>query len=224
MEQPPWAAVLSAGIEVNGVIGPATIEHREIGRIRLPSGRLIAADVMVEPTFPPFSRTVTPGLYPVRLAIAHFADGDQRVAASWVAFQEGDVARWSGAGLGTDPELTATLDDAGAYPVDSATGGFLSPEAAALIADKLDDGLADELREGAESNYVPTREWSMVELPGSDGLNLALFSTGLGDGTYASYWGDDGEGRPVVLLTDFGLLDTDAAVREPGRKPWWKVW
>jgi hypothetical protein len=38
------------------------------------------------------------------------------------------------------------------------------------------------------------------------GANLVVCSSGHGDGFYASYWGLDGKGKPVCLVTDVGLL------------------
>jgi hypothetical protein len=218
MDQPTWAEVLRDGGELAGSAGNLRIEHREIGRLYLPSGRVIAADALVEPTLPPFARAVPPGRYPVHIAIAHLQkDEDQRVAAA-LSFGAAPVAAWEGAELEGRP--------ATAYGVDSGTGSFLSQEAAAVFAERLSGPYADTVMEQMESNYVHTRNWAVVDLPGTEGLNLALFSSGYGDGAYASYWGLDGAGEAVVLLTDFGLLDPpDSLRRKPSAKPpWWKFW
>ncbi len=37
--------------------------------------------------------------------------------------------------------------------------------------------------------------------------NLAAFTTGFGDGRYATYIGFDANGKPCRLLSDFGLFD-----------------
>jgi uncharacterized protein DUF4241 len=44
-----------------------------------------------------------------------------------------------------------------------------------------------------------------------DGHSLATFSTGWGDGCYATYIGSDNKGNVCQLLTDFGLVE------------WWKL-
>jgi hypothetical protein len=52
----------------------------------------------------------------------------------------------------------------------------------------------------------------------STGANLVVCSSGHGDGFYASYWGLDGKGKPVCLVTDFGLLTRHVHdTRELGR-------
>jgi hypothetical protein len=217
---PSWADALRPGVHP-AAEGELRVEHREIGRLRLPSGRVVAADPFVEPNAPPFSRHVTPGAYPVRLAIVHYPkDHDQRVAAAWLAFSDRPVVTWEPARLEARPPGTA--GEPAAYAVDSATGAFLSAEAAAEFGSQIDDTLVDAVTEQMEVNYVPTWNWSIVRV-GED-LDFAAFSSGLGDGTYASYWGLDREGAAVVLLTDFGLLEPPDGLRPARSKPWWKFW
>jgi hypothetical protein len=36
---------------------------------------------------------------------------------------------------------------------------------------------------------------------------VIVFSSGWGDGSYPSYFGLDAEGTPLVLMTDFQILD-----------------
>lgn len=39
------------------------------------------------------------------------------------------------------------------------------------------------------------------------GQDIAVFSSGWGDGFYFGHWGFDAEGCPCALVTDFGLFD-----------------
>ena len=59
---------------------------------------------------------------------------------------------------------------------------------------------------GELANYENTREWAIVTLDQSTGLNLAMFSSGGGDGAYYSYWGFAGDDEIVCLTTDFEVL------------------
>ena len=219
-----WADALQAGETPSEWDGEKRIERREIGRLRLPSGRVIGADPMVEPDLPPFDRVVEPGEYPVHLAIAHFPKGaDQRIAAAWLVFGSAAIARWAPAGLDGTARCQPKPGEPAAYGVDSGTGSFLSPEAAVAMTAQPSDQFAERMTEQMRETYVDTREWAMVELPGQ--LNVAIFSSGFGDGAYASYWGLDGNDKPVVLLTDFGLLAAPEELRPPKRnKPWWRFW
>jgi hypothetical protein len=48
-----------------------------------------------------------------------------------------------------------------------------------------------------------------------DGRTVVAFSSGYGDGVYASYWGLDAGGAPAVLCLDFEVLITDVTVDVP---------
>lgn len=51
--------------------------------------------------------------------------------------------------------------------------------------------------------------------------NTVSFSNGVGDGHYASYFGYDGAGRVVALVTDFGVLPAVRSEAAP-RRSWWQ--
>ncbi|MBL7241699.1 DUF4241 domain-containing protein [Bacillus altitudinis] len=40
-----------------------------------------------------------------------------------------------------------------------------------------------------------------------DKVDIAIFTTGFGDGMYPSFWGLDGNGKPTCLVTDFLIMD-----------------
>ena len=43
------------------------------------------------------------------------------------------------------------------------------------------------------------------------GANVVGFPSGFGDGGYPSWFGLDAAGAPVVLITDFGIVDAPAS-------------
>jgi hypothetical protein len=221
-EPPPWAAALVPGPYAGSHAGPLTITHHEIGRLRLPSGRIVASDPFFDPDVRPFARAVPPGEYPVRIAVARLAEGDERNAAAWVAFSDAPVAAWRGASV-TGSGATKDLGKAIAYFVESGTGGFTSPEAAAVL-DTLDDDGTDRIRALMEANAASAGDWALVEWPEHPTLNAAVFTTAWGDGAYGSYWGDDAGGAPVLLLTDFVVLDPPPAQPSGPPRPWWRLW
>ena len=53
-------------------------------------------------------------------------------------------------------------------------------------------------------NYKPHRYW--MEHPLDRRHNVVMFSAGLGEGSYASYFGIDDAGDICTLVTDFQLL------------------
>ncbi|GAB1343711.1 DUF4241 domain-containing protein [Gemmatimonas sp.] len=224
----PFVRALDSGALVETSVGMVRIAHRHIGSLHLPSGRIVASDPMVDLQLPAFARRVTPGRYPVHIAIAQVQrNHDERIAAAWLRFGDGPVAVWEVAMLeGQRPSKSPT--DTAAYGVDSGTGSFFSAEAATLGGDVPD--FSEMLADAMDTTYRPTRSWASLELDQGAGvpLNVVSFSSGWGDGGYASWWGLDATGAPLLLLTDFAVLDDERSdpTLTPGTKPrpWWKFW
>lgn len=180
--------------ESDGAIAMTT---QVIGELAVPTGRIIAGDPFTtdfEAANEPLAGAAPTGVFPVELALANYDDGDTRVACARVRFAVRPAVRWH-APAQPDQFDTAHGPAAG-YGVDSGTGCFF--DAGAVGAVDSDAWLA-----AMEARQVPTWSWHIAEV-GSG--NAVLFSTGRGDGIYASYWGLDADGRVVELVTDFELL------------------
>ena len=52
----------------------------------------------------------------------------------------------------------------------------------------------------------PGHDWANVQVSDRTQANIVAFSSGCGDGAYASYWGYDSTGNLVSLVTDFSLF------------------
>ncbi|MGO7213831.1 DUF4241 domain-containing protein [Rhizobium ruizarguesonis] len=181
-----------------------------MGNVELTSGRVVAADPLAQPDRPALARTVPPGEYPVTLYQAF-----GRVAAASMRFAEGKPDRWELAVLpGQDP---ATLKDGEifGYPVDAGLGCYMDADTLDLIGEReeqvhaqkpdsdvnyYDDVLASDL-EANKGTYALHRP-----VAGKKG-NVAVFWSGWGDGFYPAFWGLDRDGRALVLLTDFSVVE-----------------
>src|SRR5262245_16894660 len=186
------------------------VEGRQLGKLVLPSGRLAACDPWVGVDgVRPFQRSVAPGRYRVEARIAVFADnGDQRVACTIVRLGPDAPEAWEAAVDTSERSTPRRVDELWGYGVDSGTGCFGSPEALEALAKLPTDGTDDDpLLKALEVNDVPT--WSHAGLEVGPDLNVIAFSTGFGDGAYATFWGLDASGAPVCALTDFGLVPTE---------------
>jgi hypothetical protein len=174
--------------------------HRA-GELVLPSGRIVACDPLIMLRTPAFAREVVPGRYPVLLSVAQ-GGSDQRVAAAAVEFVAGGAIaaeRWDLALLpGQDPATLGPRQFFG-YGVDAGTGCFMDAQLTAALETAGPGGLDAALA----ATYVPTFSWANLEL--GDG-SVVAFSSGWGDGSYASYWGFDSAGCVVALATDFNVL------------------
>lgn len=206
MTLPDFSKLFEEGTEIDTEIGRVVLRVREAGRLTLASGRVVACDPLSEPDAGPFARGVPAGTFPVTLSVAHFEDGDRRVAGALVRFSGGAPASWE---LALRPDENPSDLDEGeifGYPVDSGTGCFTDEGTARLVLSHPDpDEFADTLIDEMERNYEDTWTWADIEV--TAGHNLVAFSTGVGDGTYASYFGLDAAGEVVCLVTDFSLFE-----------------
>lgn len=215
---PPYLTqLLSDTAELTTHDGPSRLECRVMGSLELPTGRIVACDPLLGADDLTLGRTVPPGAYPVGVSDITLPDGDERIAAAWLRFGATTPVRWEPATWSTRPKAKNP-----AYAVDSGMGAFYSAEASTALASALDSGFDDQVYAALESGGTDT---ALLPVPGVDGLNVAIFSTG--DGIYGSYWGFDAAGEVTCLITDFdvlGLPDADPAASSAERKPWWKVW
>lgn len=183
-------------------LGTYTTEIRQIGTLSLPTGKIVACDPLVFPDSEPFALTVRPGAYPVCLHIVHFGPDHLRTAYAILRFKNSFPVRWEMATIAGQDLAVLKEDEFFGYSVDAGTGCFMDVEAANLLAGMEDgDKFYDEVIEPVYD------EWADIQLNGS-GLNLILFHSGWGDGAYPSYWGYDGSGEVVCLVTDFGVLES----------------
>lgn len=194
---------------------------KSIGELRVITGKIVADDPysLIEST--PFVQTFPTGSFPIELSIARITDPtdrhkdhvDERIAFARITFNSNPVARWVGAEREVQADANLYQLDEHArwgYAVDSGTGSFLDAEAYAWLAfqqEQENPEVAQELMEAwelaAEESYLHTRSWLVQEL--DNGHNIALFSSGFGNGIYHSYIGYDNEGNCVQLLTDFNV-------------------
>jgi hypothetical protein len=184
------------------------IEGRQLGKVALPSGRLAACDPWVgSDVARPFQRGIAPGRYRVEAHVAVFGDnGDQRVSCALVRIGAGAPVAWEPALVVEEQSAPRSVDEVLGYPVDSGTGCFASPESLeALITLPLDGTDSDPLMSALEANDVLT--WSHASLDVGSDLNVVAFSTGFGDGVYATFWGLDAAGGALCALTDFGFVE-----------------
>jgi hypothetical protein len=172
--------------------------------LNLPTGRLVAADVVEGMETPAFDRRLTAGRYPVSVSVATLEeDDDQRVAAAIIRFSAMPPLRFELAKLEGDGPHS--------FAIDSSMGCYLDVKtlkALENMTDDQDEALVAELDRQYASHQVDTWSWTNLLVDPIDGLNVVSFSSGWGDEDYFSYWGFAGD-EAVCLVTDFRLLDQD---------------
>lgn len=208
MKLPDFSRLFAEGKEIETVIGRVTLGTRPAGSLTLTSGRVVACDPLAAHESEPFTRAAPAGTFPVTLSVAHFEDGDRRVAGAMVRFGAGAPASWEMALREGDDLSELGEDEVFGYTADSGTGCFMDDDTARLVLDHMDaDGLAGALDAELERTFENTWSWANVEFDPETRANLVAFSAGVGEGHYASYFGLDAAGSAVCLVTDFSLFE-----------------
>lgn len=202
---PGFVAAFEPGFTTRVANTTYVFRTERIGRIDLPTGRLVACDPFLCDDVPPFTTQYPTGTFPVDLAIARSGD-DERVAFARIVFSDAPVAR-------REPALVAGQDAAtlpdGAffgYGVDSGTGAFMDEAAMRAYQSRLardGEAFTEHLIGELEATYSHTRSWLL--LPTEAGT-IALFSSGYGDGGYPTWNAYDAAGNLVAAITDFGVV------------------
>lgn len=177
-----------------------------IGELELPTGEIIACDPLItNEDWPALERKVKPGRYPVTLF-----EAQGRVAAAFLRFRPGVPVRWELAILPGQDVSTLNGDEIFGYPVDAGLGSFMDKAAMGLMTAaqnklKPDQNYYDDV---LAAEFAPNQDRFVMHHPvASNPVNIAMFWSGWGDGFYPSFWGLDAAGEPVVLMTDFGVLE-----------------
>ena len=184
-----------------------TITHRQVADLFLPTGHLVACDPLVFPEMEMFSLSLPRGTFPVILSVAQIAT-DQRVAFATLRFRQSLPVAWDMMTVGDQDPSTLKDDEFFGYPVDSGTGCFMDRSTARLLDARMreQDTFYETMIAEMDKTYRHT--WSWLDMSFGDG-NLFAFSSGYGDGMYATYAGFDPAGEVSVVVTDFSVVPID---------------
>ena len=158
-----------------------------VGHVGLPSGRLFVGEYLFDEE--ELDVAVAPGAYPVHATLARYKDQDfDNVAFASIVFSDEPTVRW---------------EDAGAIAVDGGSTMIVSVEGREVLMADLegDNELHDRIFESAVAHDYLATEFDLTPE-----LNLAYFSSGVGDGGYPVYVGFDAQGKPTRVVVDFYLL------------------
>lgn len=208
-------AVMTGAFQA-GFVGEADdkrypLRSLRIGEVNLASGRLVVADpFIVRGEDAPLDLDLAPGRYPVDIAVADAGESGHRVALARVVLSPEPPVRWTLAVTAEQDPATLKSGDIFGYGVDAGTAAFMDAGAVAWLA-----GLSFEESEVLTDGWQTRGEalgpelgipygFVLVEEVGPGGA--AMFSSGWGDGFYASWVGHDAQDRPVQVVTDFAVI------------------
>jgi hypothetical protein len=171
-----------------------------IGELALRSGSVAVGDPFTNlAAIPGPGGPLPAGAYPVDACVITYPGGDRRIAVARLRLADAPPRRWGEAAEGA--------------AVDAGTAAFAD---GADIDRILTEATGDALEKALDASYVDTFGTALLDL-GDGAGSVCAFSSGIGDGVYAAWWGLDDAGAPVALCLDFDLLtesETDDAELE----------
>jgi hypothetical protein len=192
------------GTTQEGRVAPITLYGVTIGKIKCPGGRIIACDPMhIDEYGIPFTATFPTGEFPVQLSIAQAGDEDL-VAFARIIFSEEPVDKWELALLKDQDPLPVGDKKIHGYGVDGGVAIFIDEEAAKVFDLNAGRDFNGAVFKEMDRHFHHNWRYAMYNFGNN---NLAAFTTGTGDGKYATYIGYDAAGKPCRLLSDFKLFD-----------------
>ncbi|MFE8950260.1 DUF4241 domain-containing protein [Streptomyces sp. NPDC007856] len=218
--QPDFTRLLTDG-------GPYPFPHdRFRARIRvlpgvplsLPSGKVIAIEPFMvggdDGDELAFTEQVKPGTYPVVLSEIDLIDDggvvwDTRVAAARLVIRDAPVARWELAHTAEQDRAELDDDEHFGFPVDGGLGCFLDAETYRVVGEEED--FANRVMRTMYPRFGGTADGGVVPAPvtlavGDEPHAVVYYSTGFGDGVYATWIGFTAAGDVGCFLTDFQTL------------------
>ena len=212
---PPMAvedlyAAFEKGGSATSAGDPTSLSTVPAGDVALPTGRIVAADVFFFTT-EPFTRRLPVGRHPVLLlSSARDPDLVGDVAAAMIRVAPGDPVSWELAIVPGQDVTNLKPGEFFGYPVDSGTGAFASVEAVEMLRSDGGEAYGDRVIDGLSPSEGVYKQSVDVTVDAASGANVIGFVSGFGDGAYPSWFGLDADGEPLVLLTDFGILDASS--------------
>ena len=175
---------------------PVLTEDVLLPDLVLPSGGVVIGEYLLDTDGLSVETSLPPGRYPVHATIGQYEDVDTRVAYATIVASDEPTVRW---------------EEAGGIAVDGGSTSFVSTEGRDALIDLIEtDELAwdrfwfeDVWDSHVAHDYLAT-EWTIA-----GELNLAHFSSGVGDGGYPVFIGYDAADRPTQIVVDFFLVHLD---------------
>ncbi len=174
------------------------------GKLRVTGGYIIACDPLhIKEYGKPFTQLFPTGEFPVQLSVVNVEDYET-IAFGRIVFSDEPVARWENALQAGQAPIPFGGEKFYGYGVDAGIVVFFDKDA---LPSLNTDSLANmDTQLYREMNKHKHNGWKYA-MYNAGNYNLAAFTTGFGDGRYATYIGFDAAGKPCRLLTDFEIFD-----------------
>ena len=207
----------------NTIIDKTPLKFLDLGELNLSTGKIVACDPLVcLYDTSPFTRTVQPGKYPVIACIAKTENSGDRYAIVKLEFSKDRATKWEMA-LTEQQDINELKedDDYFGFPVDAGLGCFCDLETQQFYnqfdtdfmqrnpeGNIYNDFFAAQFKKNAIDQNDPQDigDWLDFYLPNRPDLNVIMFHSGYGDGSYPCYWGINEDGKICSLIVDFQVF------------------
>jgi hypothetical protein len=174
-------------------------EPKPAGKLRLPTGAVIAADpATLDSHDEPFTVRVPAGDYPVLIAGLQWeSEGWDETTAAMLRILDKPTASWE---LAVRPGQDIRLlgdDEFYGFGVDSGTGAFLDASGRDPLAAAYEHGQSSDAQDGDTETETADP---------NTGTNLIAYPSGRGDGSYPVWIGRTADGKITCLVADMLLL------------------
>lgn len=175
-----------------------------MGKIKITSGKIISCDPwLMEEYAKPYKDSFPIGSFPVQLSLAKLKDVEV-VAFARILFSDQPVVRWSYALLPGQQNIPIGGKEIIGYFVDAQLGLFMDQAAYQAIQKDTVNNRRTVILKSTSTHKHDGWRYGIYEF---DNQNLAVFTSGIGDGRYANYIGYDANGKICRLLTDFAIFN-----------------
>jgi uncharacterized protein DUF4241 len=174
----------------------ALTEDLVLPDVVLPTGRVVVGEYLLTPEEWAVDLTLAPGRYPVHATLARYPDRNfDSVALATLVVSTEPIVRW---------------EEAGVVAVDGGSTTIVSVEGAQALIELIERDEAEWLAFNEEDMFesLAAHDYLATEVA-IDGVNLAHFTSGVGDGGYPVFVGYDAADRPTRIVVDFLLLHLD---------------
>ncbi len=179
-------------------------DRQTAGQLRLESGLLHIVDPVLLEDSQAMLDAFPKGDFPLDIAIARIAD-DERIAFVRLRFKDDEIAEWNFASFSGQDSTDIRGEELNGFAVDGGIAVLCDQKNLDKLAVGIDDFDWEYVFDDkVQEHFVDTRSHFIHQ---ENGLSMAVFSTGYGDGFYGVYIARNKEGEVLQLLIDCAVVE-----------------
>ena len=197
----------SINSKIDTEFGRMHIERVEVGRLKLPTGRVIATDPILMYDDQSYSKKIAPGTYTVYIYNGKVDDRKNQTVLAEIKFNDKIPVKWEMALFEGENAKGFAQDEFMGYEVENGLGCFMDEKVMEML-DVLDE---DELNKYEKNIRDKVKESKIsvadIVIDKKAGGNIIVFASGWNKGVFPTYYGLDKDGKVARLVTDFMVIE-----------------